>query len=47
MVQKGTMQTYKEGRQPTVVSGYDAYESHQQTAWHNVTKGAVVVYKPQ
>lgn len=34
----------KEHGQPTVLDSYDAYESHQQSAWHNNPTGAVLTH---
>ena len=46
MVPEGTMPVSKEGRQPTVLPSYDAYEP-QGPAWYDNRKGAVChVYKP-
>lgn len=36
-----TMQAFKEGKQPTLLASYDAYEPHQWPACSNNPKGEV------
>jgi hypothetical protein len=42
MVPEGIMQASKNGRQPTTLFNNNDYESHQQPAWHDNPKGAVM-----
>ena len=46
MVPEGAMQASKGGKQPTVLSSYDAYEPQQQPAWCHNPKCVAVVWIP-
>lgn len=39
MIPEGTMQSSKEGKQPTVLASWDGYEPHYLSAGHDNPKG--------